>query len=96
MTCMLCKYDFCWLCLEKYRPEHFQLGCRIIQFQNNNVNNELINVNNNIHHRSRTEKLKNLFIIAIILFLPIILAHLLDINFFAFSYTMSLILNYNY
>jgi len=33
ITCFNCKYEFCWLCLGKYEPDHFDLNGKCFGFQ---------------------------------------------------------------
>ena len=32
MTCKNCGYEFCWLCMEKYTPNHFSSTSKCKQF----------------------------------------------------------------
>lgn len=43
MTCTVCQYEFCWICLEKYEPSHYALynftGCPgLLNGKQNNLN----------------------------------------------------------
>ena len=53
MTCVNCKYQWCWLCEGEYKYGHYEAGkCRGQQFvkadypSENNINNQNVNQNN--------------------------------------------------
>ena len=57
MTCINCKYEFCWLCNQKYVPGHFNNGtCRQFDREENNLPINILQVieredrNNNVNN----------------------------------------------
>ena len=56
MTCINCKYEFCWLCNQKYKPGHFNNGtCRQFDQEENNLPANILQIiereerNNNVN-----------------------------------------------
>ena len=54
MTCISCKYQWCWLCEGEYRYDHYESGkCRGLQFTRaDNLKIKIRNKINNIKNKN--------------------------------------------
>lgn len=83
MTCVICNYEFCWICLDVWHDNHFEDGCRavqvpaedhiILQELDANSNSDLDDINYDNHDPSIESFLTKKVIILTIIFLPLTL-----------------------
>ncbi len=55
MTCFVCKYEFCWLCMKECLPDHFNLigtECFGQQFPDENIDPQVFQATNNLRNSS--------------------------------------------